>query len=292
MIYRTGLAAFVCQMFYCYRIFVMSKRKNIWLPCVIAALSLASFGKARWDLRPFAARSLLRMLSTPSPLLLQASPLAPPSRSSSSSSTRRSKASHGASSRGLFALLLPTSSSPSLSSIICLRASRAWRPGPPMGEWPRPIFLRRAPAHRDSSRRSVLNKIIQLTIETNGVTAVVAVIDAFLFGLSSSSLHVIPNLALVKLYFNALLVSRESFRLRVVWHSCTAMLTSRPPCPVNARVELEKQIMGSRNGLSHQQQQSHNGGQSVTTALGFGRQDVDPNYVKARGPLDVHIQTT
>lgn len=60
-------------------------------------------------------------------------------------------------------------------------------------------------------RHSVLNKIIQLTIETNGLTAVVAVIDAVLFATLTTSMHVIPNLCLIKLYFNSLLVSRKSF---------------------------------------------------------------------------------
>lgn len=60
---------------------------------------------------------------------------------------------------------------------------------------------------------------------------------------------------------------------------------------MNARVDLEKQIMRSRTGFSHQQQLSNTGSPSVTTALGFGRADIDPHYVKSR-PLDVHIQTT
>jgi len=57
-------------------------------------------------------------------------------------------------------------------------------------------------------RYSVLNKIIQLTVETNGLTAAVAVIDAVLFATLTTSWHVLPNLCLIKLYFNSLLVSR------------------------------------------------------------------------------------
>ncbi|GAA6010586.1 hypothetical protein JCM11491_002984 [Sporobolomyces phaffii] len=67
---------------------------------------------------------------------------------------------------------------------------------------------------------SMLNRLIELIISTNSLTAVVAIIDAVLFGVSSSSWHVSVNLCLIKLYFNSLLVS------------------------LNARADLERYLSG------------------------------------------------
>ncbi|GAA5907017.1 DUF6534 domain-containing protein [Sporobolomyces salmoneus] len=68
---------------------------------------------------------------------------------------------------------------------------------------------------------SMLNRLIELIISTNSLTAVIAVVDAILFGVSSSSWHVSVNLCLIKLYFNSLLVS------------------------LNARADLERYLSGS-----------------------------------------------
>ncbi|KAM0749903.1 hypothetical protein T439DRAFT_381452 [Meredithblackwellia eburnea MCA 4105] len=57
---------------------------------------------------------------------------------------------------------------------------------------------------------SLIDTIIRNTIETNGLTTLFAIIDAILFGASSQAWHVIPNLCLVKLYYNSLLVSLNS----------------------------------------------------------------------------------
>jgi hypothetical protein len=43
----------------------------------------------------------------------------------------------------------------------------------------------------------MLNRLIELIISTNSLTAVVAVIDAILFGVSSSSWHVSVRLLLI-----------------------------------------------------------------------------------------------
>lgn len=57
---------------------------------------------------------------------------------------------------------------------------------------------------------SIVDKIISNVISTNGLTACVALGDTILFAALDTSEHVIPQLCLVKLYFNSLLVSRES----------------------------------------------------------------------------------
>lgn len=58
-----------------------------------------------------------------------------------------------------------------------------------------------------------MSKILRNTIETNGLTLCIAILDALLFALfPQASWHVIPNLALVKLYFNSVLVSLNSRR--------------------------------------------------------------------------------
>ncbi|GAA5842207.1 hypothetical protein JCM3766R1_005065 [Sporobolomyces carnicolor] len=67
---------------------------------------------------------------------------------------------------------------------------------------------------------SMLNRLISYIIQTNSITACFAVIDAVLFGASSSSWHAAINLCLLKLYFNSLLVS------------------------LNARADLERYLAG------------------------------------------------
>ncbi len=58
-----------------------------------------------------------------------------------------------------------------------------------------------------------MTKILTHTIETNGLTFAVALVDAILFAAyPNASWHVIPNLCLVKLYFNSMLVSLNSRR--------------------------------------------------------------------------------
>ncbi|ORY58017.1 hypothetical protein BCR35DRAFT_309562 [Leucosporidium creatinivorum] len=213
-----GIAAFVCQGFYSYRIYVMSK-KNLVVPVFVMILSVVSFGFALGATIQIFRLKLFSAFTT-------------------------------------FTYGVVTWLVCAAAADIIITCSLVF-------------YLAKSKAEMTATN-GVLNKIIQLTIETNGLTAAVAVIDAVLFATLTTSYHVIPNLCLIKLYFNSLLVS------------------------LNARVDLEKQIMTSRHGgFSHQQQLSNTGSPSVTTALGFGRADIDPHYVKSRNlPLDVHIQTT
>ncbi|KAI5481306.1 hypothetical protein MNV49_004928 [Pseudohyphozyma bogoriensis] len=71
------------------------------------------------------------------------------------------------------------------------------------------VFLRRAKADFQRSN-TVLDHIIRNTIENNGLSLVVALINAVLFATLSTSWHVAANLTLTKLYFNSLLVSLNS----------------------------------------------------------------------------------
>ncbi|KAL8279827.1 hypothetical protein RQP46_007677 [Phenoliferia psychrophenolica] len=108
---------------------------------------------------------------------------------------------------------------------------------------------------------SVCEKLIELVIQTNGLTAACAVIDAVLFATLSTSYHVTVNLCLIKLYFNSLLVS------------------------LNARASLERHLLGPR-GASHWS----NGTPTLQTASGFGASDIT-GFNKAV-PHNVLVTTT
>ncbi|KAI8457058.1 hypothetical protein BY996DRAFT_4578848 [Phakopsora pachyrhizi] len=57
---------------------------------------------------------------------------------------------------------------------------------------------------------NAIDRLITLTIETNGLTFTVALLDLILFACISNGAHVGPNLCLIKLYFNSFLVSLNS----------------------------------------------------------------------------------
>ncbi|GAA5945091.1 hypothetical protein JCM10213_001555 [Rhodosporidiobolus nylandii] len=77
-------------------------------------------------------------------------------------------------------------------------------------------YLRAATSNDHQRSTSIVQKIIRLTVETNGLTCLFAVADAILFvAMPAASWHVIPNLSLVKLYTNGCLVSlnaRKAFQ--------------------------------------------------------------------------------
>ncbi|CEQ42524.1 SPOSA6832_04346, partial [Sporobolomyces salmonicolor] len=195
----TGVAAFVCQIFYAYRVYIVGKR-NLVIPIIICTLSALSLGFA------CGATGMI------------------------------------------FHLVL---------------FSR-------FQEWTYGVSLWLA---------GILNRLIELIISTNGLTAAVALIDAVLFGVLSTSYHVTANLCLVKLYFNSLLVS------------------------LNARAELERQLNGgphrsnshplnalnpNTSGInsSHTANSTFKANPQIRTALGFGPEDCDPamyGYPKTYG---------
>jgi len=57
---------------------------------------------------------------------------------------------------------------------------------------------------------NIIDRLIYLTIETNGLTFTVAVLDFVLFSTSKDASHVAPHLCLVKLYINSFLVTLNS----------------------------------------------------------------------------------
>ncbi|BGP52024.1 hypothetical protein JCM10450v2_007995 [Rhodotorula kratochvilovae] len=73
------------------------------------------------------------------------------------------------------------------------------------------MYLRKATKDDYQTSSPIVERIIRITIETNGLTCIFAIIDAILFvAMPQDSWHVLPNLSLVKLYFNGLLVSLNS----------------------------------------------------------------------------------
>jgi len=117
--------------------------------------------------------------------------------------------------------------------------------------------------------RRILNRLIELIISTNGLTAFVGVVTAILFWSLDTQWHVAANLALPKLYFNSLLVS------------------------LNARIDLKRKLIQSTghhsesHGLTElgtrktlPQHRSTQGGEGdVRTALGFGLEDCNPDLL-------------
>ncbi|GAA5992149.1 hypothetical protein JCM11641_003255, partial [Rhodosporidiobolus odoratus] len=81
-------------------------------------------------------------------------------------------------------------------------------------------YLRQASNNDHQRSRSIVQRIIRITIETNGLTCLFAIADAILFvALPADSWHVVPNLSLVKLYFNGCLVSLNA---RTAFHQPTS----------------------------------------------------------------------
>ncbi|GAA6053895.1 hypothetical protein JCM3770_005321 [Rhodotorula araucariae] len=73
------------------------------------------------------------------------------------------------------------------------------------------MYLRRATKSDYQTSSRIVERIVRITIETNGLTCIFAIVDAILFvAMPEDSWHVLPNLSLVKLYFNGLLVSLNS----------------------------------------------------------------------------------
>ncbi|MBW0502245.1 hypothetical protein O181_041960 [Austropuccinia psidii MF-1] len=88
---------------------------------------------------------------------------------------------------------------------------------------------------------NLLDRLIALTVKTNGITFTVAVLDLIFFSMFNNASHAAPNLCLVKLYFNSLLVS------------------------LNSRESLAENFGGSKT-IHPIRQQEHNPAQKVTFA--------------------------
>ncbi|GAA5992152.1 hypothetical protein JCM11641_003256 [Rhodosporidiobolus odoratus] len=156
--FLTGVVTSVVQLFYAWRVFVVSKRKWI-LPICIGALSLLQLAFAvggTWKIymlnREFARFDEFRY--------------------------------------GVALWLLAAA-----AADVLITASLIG-------------YLHRAASNVHQRSTSIVRRIMRITVETNGLTCLVAVADAILFvARPKQSWHVIPNLSLVKLYFNGCLVS-------------------------------------------------------------------------------------
>ncbi|TNY17414.1 hypothetical protein DMC30DRAFT_120475 [Rhodotorula diobovata] len=159
--FLTGLVAFIVQLFYAWRVFVVSRRS--WcIPAVIGVLSLLSFA--------FAIGSTWTIYRLDSEF-----------------------ARFGEFRYGVAIWLL----SAAVADILITGSLIT--------------YLRQAIKSDYQHSSPIVDRIIRCTVETNGITAVFAIIDAALFvALPQDSWHVLPNLSLVKLYFNGLLVSLNS----------------------------------------------------------------------------------
>lgn len=82
-------------------------------------------------------------------------------------------------------------------------------------------YLKQSRSHFVTTN-NIIDTLVNNVVSTNGVTAVVAIVDTILFAASSTSWHVLPQLTLVKLYFLSLLVSRKC--------SCSIPASSHSRC--------------------------------------------------------------
>ncbi|KPV73053.1 uncharacterized protein RHOBADRAFT_46146 [Rhodotorula graminis WP1] len=145
--FLTGLVAFIVQIFYAWRVFVVSRRQ--WLiPAVIGVLSLLSFA--------FAIGSTWTIYRLDSEF------------------ARFHEFRYGV---AIWLLSAAVADIVITSSLI--------------------FYLRRASKGTGGHSSPIIERVIRTSLETNSITAIFAI-------------HVLPNLSLVKLYFNGLLVSLNS----------------------------------------------------------------------------------
>ncbi|KAM0789933.1 hypothetical protein ACM66B_006773 [Microbotryomycetes sp. NB124-2] len=157
----TGVVVLVCQMFFAYRVYLVSKRQII-VPSVIAFLALTSFGFS------VGGTGMIYVLE-------------------------RRFDRFGEWTYGVGTWLLTAA-----AADVVITASLIF-------------YLRRA-VDKDHGRiNTLVDRILRNTIETNGLTMMIAIIDAILFLQNPhAGWHVIPNFLLVKTYFNSVLVSLNS----------------------------------------------------------------------------------
>ncbi|GAA5976164.1 hypothetical protein JCM5350_000335 [Sporobolomyces pararoseus] len=235
-----GLVSFICQSFYAYRVYVVGKRK-IWIPLAIVLLSLVSFGFAIGaSVTVFTLKEFSKFQSYTYGIAIWLALLVTLEARFVSHITNKADPSR----LGETEPLSPTSSA---TLVFHLKNSKTGM----------------------ANTNSILDKLIELVISTNGATSIVALVDAIVFGLRPEAYHVIFNLCLPKLYVNSLLVS------------------------LNARVDLERRLIQSTSrhetlglhDLSPVEETSTRNGNGVKsqgevrTALGFGAEDCNLDVV-------------
>ncbi|GAA6010642.1 hypothetical protein JCM11491_003007 [Sporobolomyces phaffii] len=168
-----GIISFACQIFFCYRVYILSKRQWV-IPSVVLILSTLSLA--------FAIGSTYQIFHLKRFDRFQS-----------------------------FTYGVATWLSASAAADILITCSLVF-------------YLSKSKEGGIKTTNSILNRLIELTVSTNGITCSVAILDAILFGSRSDSSHVAPNLILPKLYYTSLLVS------------------------LNARVALERKLISSNGG--------------------------------------------
>ncbi|KAH9464777.1 hypothetical protein MJO28_001514 [Puccinia striiformis f. sp. tritici] len=107
---------------------------------------------------------------------------------------------------------------------------------------------------------NIIDRLISLTIETNGLTFTVAVLDLVLFSAFKDASHVAPHLCLVKLYINSFLVT------------------------LNSREKLAEEFGGSRTIHTSAPRNGHTEGSKLSCTLA-------PSHLHSDSPLNEKITT-
>ncbi|GAA5958599.1 hypothetical protein JCM3765_006686 [Sporobolomyces pararoseus] len=139
---------------------------------------------------------------------------------------------------------------------------------------------------------SILNRLIELIISTNSLTAVVAVIDAVLFGVSSSSWHVSVNLCLIKLYFNSLLVSLNARADLERYLSGGGRFQNSRSRPLPAYAQSAGANTGTNSvgySSSHTTAHVERPDMEKKTMLGFGAEDCNPEIFYQAKPMPTTV---
>ncbi|GAA5930028.1 DUF6534 domain-containing protein [Sporobolomyces koalae] len=126
---------------------------------------------------------------------------------------------------------------------------------------------------------SILNRLIELCISTNSLTAAVAVIDAVLFSTLTTSWHVAVNLTLIRLYFNSLLVSlnaRADLERYLTGGGRFQHERSRPLPPSARSAGADSGTSSVGYSSSHTTAHVQGPDFEKKTMLGFGAEDCNP----------------
>ncbi|GAA5910636.1 DUF6534 domain-containing protein [Sporobolomyces salmoneus] len=228
-----GLSAFMCRSFYAYRVWIISKRKNFYLPIAILLLTLASLGCALG-----AAVSVLikKYFSTFADYRVEIS---------------------------VWLGLAMLSDGTITASLV--------------------YYLFKSKSGGLHSTNSLINKLIELVVSTNGLSVLTGTITGLLFWLVEEPWHITTNATLIHVYTLSLLVS------------------------LNARIELERRLNNpsstgvESHGLTELNSTTRSttikgngadgvhrktGRKDLRTALGFGREDIHIDSYDARNRRD------
>jgi len=114
------------------------------------------------------------------------------------------------------------------------------------------FYLRRAHTHSSfQSTRAIINKLVQLTVETGAICATFAIVEIVTFlALDKTNYHLAPSGALSKLYSNSLLVALNSRTHKDVSSSCQCTTQHSVNINFNADAESRGTVGGTGVELS------------------------------------------